>query len=172
MKKLLILISVALVVVVACQKEGDVATPSNAENQLSKNFNLKDKSSSREVGSIITKSEANAMKDNYMTFMKKTGLDESKITKSSVYGINTFEKLLSQKDCVGIRFSYGMAWQDDNGNPTPQGKGNQVLHLILISVDKNGKELVMDLPASRKSDDGYAGFDHGTLCPVYCNGGN
>jgi hypothetical protein len=169
MKKLLVLISVALVVVVACQKEGDVATPTNAENQLSKNFNLKDKSSSREVGNIITKSEANAMKESYMTFMKKTGLDESKITKSSFYGINTFEKLLSQKDCVGIRFSYGMAWQDDNGNPTPQGKGNQVLHLILISVDKNGNELVMDLPASRKSDDGYAGFDHGALCPVHCN---
>jgi hypothetical protein len=119
------------------------------------------------VGTIITKSQANEMRENYMDFMKKTGWDESKITKSSTYGINTFEKLLSQKNCVGIKFSYGMSWKHEQGNLMPKGKGNLDLHLILIGIDKEGNELIMTLPNSRTNDD-YGGIDYGTLCPNHC----
>lgn len=169
MKKIIAIALIAFAIVAACQKEADVANPvSSQQAQLSKNFNLQDQSFPREVGSMISKVEANTMQENYLNFMKKTGMNEAKVVKSTTFGINTFEKLLSQKDCVGIRFSYGMSWQDEKGNATTEGEGIFALHLILTAIDKNGNELIMDLPNAKTLDGGYAGFDHGGLCPPIC----
>jgi hypothetical protein len=72
---------------------------------------------------------------------------------ATFYGSEIINQILSQSDCIGIRFYH--AYDDTN-----------IRHLILVGVDSGGNNL-WDLNASQPSDGGLVA-QYGMNCPPWC----
>ncbi|GAB3917028.1 hypothetical protein [Larkinella terrae] len=122
-----------------------------------------------DVGSFITAADAKSRTRQHRAFEEgKLGLKPDEVTKAEFFGINRISKLMGRKDCVGIRIYYGKRYEDADGDPTTQDKGELKPRLVLVGVRADGSDIFEDKEGLKDMiGDGDALAD-GAPCPQFC----
>ncbi|WP_234735008.1 hypothetical protein [Tellurirhabdus bombi] len=99
--------------------------------------------------------------------LEKEGIQTGEVIRAEFFGINRINKLLGRTECVGIRIYYGNRWEDENGDPTSDGKGELKNRLVLVGVRSDGSDIFEDGEGLKGGGDGDALGD-GLPCPQNC----
>lgn len=126
----------------------------------------------KNAGRILDPTETKDMTGAYRARKIETGLKEDEYVRSEFFGLNQVQHLLSQDGCVGLRIHHAKRWEDADGKPTAEGKGQLKPRVLLTGVDANGKDMpiyadkagMKDMP----QDGGGRSVGDGHTCPQHC----
>ncbi|SOE20519.1 hypothetical protein SAMN06298216_1009 [Spirosomataceae bacterium TFI 002] len=105
-------------------------------------------------GEFITAKEAKLKQDQFLAKSKKEGVEDP--YRAEFFGRELLLSLLKKPDAVGIRIYHGL---DEENEP----------RLILTAVNKEKKNIVMDLTALKDMPEGDGDFGaNGPRCPLSC----
>ncbi|MDB5242338.1 MAG: hypothetical protein JWP57_2963 [Spirosoma sp.] len=126
-----------------------------------------------DVGRFLAPHEAKSMTDAYRERKVAAGISQDEYVRSEYFGIKQVQQLLSQPGCVGLRVHHAKRWEDPNGNPTADGRGELKPRVLLTGVDAKGHDI-----ASRSVHAGTGMKDDGNeevqiagdgwTCPKQC----
>lgn len=123
------------------------------------------------AGRFLDPQEANSMTGAYRTRKAAAGISEDDCVRSEYFGINQVMQLLGQTGCIGLRIHHAKRWEDADGNPTEEGKGQLKPRVLLTGVDSAGKDMPDMLAKSGLKDDGDGDAQtvgDGYTCPQHC----
>lgn len=120
-----------------------------------------------DAGRLLAPKEAGAMTDAYRDRKVATGLKADEYTRSEYFGINQIKHLLSLPGCVGLRVHHAKRWEDADGNPTKEGKGDLKPRVLLTAVDAKGNDIASRV-AGLKDDGDPQTVGDGWTCPRHC----
>jgi hypothetical protein len=127
----------------------------------------------KDTGRILPPHETKSMTGAYRARKVAIGISEDDYVRSEYFGINQVMQLLSQPGCIGLRVHHAKRWEDVDGNPTEEGKGQLKPRVLLTGVDASGKDMpifsdqtgMKDMPG----DDGNGQtLGDGHTCPQHC----
>lgn len=98
-------------------------------------------------------------------FLESNGTD---YRRAELFGKDLLLKLLADKngkEVVALRFYYGLAPEDADGNIAE--KGTLKPRLFIVPVDENGKDIQFDTTGLKSEPNGDGGGD-GITCPRQC----
>lgn len=128
----------------------------------------------KDAGRILEPKETQAMTGAYRKRkVEEVRLKPDEYIRSEFFGINQVQQLLNQDGCVGLRIHHAKRWEDADGNPTTEGKGQLKPRVLLTGVDAKGRDMpiradklgMKDMPAE---NEGMRAVGDGRPCPQYC----
>lgn len=108
------------------------------------------------VGGKVSKKEAMEWIDKYDKEMRS---DKAKDTKSIFFGRDVLLRILSENECTGITFFFGLKYSEAVKKDTVQ--------LVLVPTREDGTFIWPDDGAAARGDSAAA-FNGGFECPPYC----
>jgi hypothetical protein len=127
-----------------------------------------------DVGTFLTAADAKARTKLFrrtaeitQKCLESEGIQTGEPIRAEFFGINRINKLLGRTDCVGIRIYYGNRWEDNNGDPTSEDKGELKNRLVIVGVRHDGSDIFEDGEGLKGGGDGDALGD-GLPCPQNC----
>ena len=126
----------------------------------------------KNAGRILDPKETKEMEGAYRTRKIESGLKEDEYVRSEFFGLNQVQHLLNQDGCVGLRIHHAKRWEDGNGKPAAEGKGQLKPRVLLTGVDADGNDMpiysdkagMKDMP----QDDVMGSVGDGHTCPQHC----
>ncbi|QJW88338.1 hypothetical protein HNV11_02585 [Spirosoma taeanense] len=125
------------------------------------------------VGRFLDPKETKLMTGAYRDRKLAAGLTDEDYVRSEYFGLNQIQYLLSQPGCVGLRVHHAKRWEDAEGRPTEEGKGQLKPRVLLTGVDADGRDIFLRMGSSGLKD--MAGSDgmsqalgDGHTCPQHC----
>lgn len=129
----------------------------------------------KDAGRILEPKETQAMTGAYRKRkVDEVGLKPEEYIRSEFFGLNQVQQLLSQEGCVGLRIHHAKRWEDADGKPTAEGKGQLVPRVLLTGVDANGRDMPIHADKTGMKDTstesgGMRAMGLGIPCPQYCS---
>lgn len=125
----------------------------------------------KDAGRFLAPQETKSMTRAYRERKVAAGISEDEYVRSEYFGINQVMQLLSQPGCIGLRVHHAKRWEDADGNPTEEGKGQLKPRVLLTGVDAAGKDIASRSEYAGLKDDGDGNMQtvgDGPLCPSHC----
>ena len=128
----------------------------------------------KDAGRILEPTETQAMTGAYRKRkVEEAGLKADEFIRSEFFGLNQVQQLLNQEGCVGLRIHHAKRWEDADGNPTTEEKGQLIPRVLLTGVDEKGKDLPISADKSGMKDmavdtGGMRAMGEGFTCPQHC----
>lgn len=125
----------------------------------------------KDAGRFLDPKETASLTGAYRDRKIATGLAADEYVRSEYFGINQVQHLLSQPGCVGLRIHHAKRWEDADGKPTDDRKGQLIPRVLLTGVDAKGHDIASRSLYADTKDDGdevvqVAG--DGFTCPRHC----
>ena len=127
----------------------------------------------KDAGRILDPKETQAMTSAYRERKLEVGLKPDEYVRSEFFGLDQVQHLLKQDGCVGLRIHHAKRWEDADGNPTEEGKGELKPRVLLTGVDEKGHDMPIynDKAGMKDMPGGIGGMRAlalGRPCPQYC----
>lgn len=120
-----------------------------------------------DAGRFLDAHETKVMTGAYRDRKLAVGLTDDDYTRSEYFGIKQVMQLLSQPGCVGLRVHHAKRWEDADGNPSAEGRGQLKPRVLLTGVDAHGRDIAGR--ANGLKDDGdMQTVGDGFTCPRHC----
>lgn len=123
------------------------------------------------AGRFLNSKEAASLTGSYRERKLAVGLPADEFTRSEYFGINQVMHLLSQPGCIGLRIHHAKRWEDADGNPTEEGKGQLKPRVLLTGVDAKGHDMPIHADKAGLKDGGDGNLQavgDGYICPRHC----
>ncbi|WP_080237240.1 hypothetical protein [Spirosoma rigui] len=126
----------------------------------------------KNAGRFLNKQETESLTGSYRQRKLEVGLSANEFTRSEFFGLDHVMHLLSQPGCVGLRVHHAKRWEDEDGKPTQEGKGQLKPRVLLTGVDAAGRDMpiksdkkgLKDMPGDDESET----LGDGLPCPRHC----
>lgn len=127
----------------------------------------------KDAGRFLAPQETKSMTGAYRARKVVAGISEDEYVRSEYFGINQVMHLLGQPGCIGLRIHHAKRWEDADGNPTEEGKGQLKPRILLTGVNAAGQDMpivsdqtgMKDMPGD---DGGGQALGDGFTCPQHC----
>ncbi|MBC3784354.1 hypothetical protein [Spirosoma utsteinense] len=123
------------------------------------------------AGRFLNSKETASLTGSYRDRKLAVGLPADEYTRSEYFGIQQVMHLLSQPGCIGLRIHHAKRWEDADGNPTEEGKGQLKPRVLLTGVDSKGHDMPIRVDKAGLKDDGddeLQTVGDGYICPRHC----